>query len=123
MRALLIGPTQKAAVQQVLDYAEAHRFPRAMLVAAMNAGKPILGDDRGFLCELPVGFRCAFSIEQHPAGWHRHLSVSVNVPGKLPPPPAMDAIMTLFGFRAAMSDAPYLYVEEGRAINVLEPLE
>ena len=123
MRALLIGPDQKAAVQKVVDYAEAHRFPRSMLAAAMNAGKPLLGGERGFLCELPIGFRCAFSIEQHPAGWYRHLSVSVNVPGKLPPLPAMDAIMTLFGFRGAAKDAPHLYVEEGRAINVLEPLE
>jgi hypothetical protein len=69
-------------------------------------------------------FRCAFSIEEQPAGFVRHLSVSVPTKGKLPSFPAMQMIAELFGFTEFPPTRGRIWVEEfesgHEAVNVVE---
>ena len=77
--------------------------------------------------QIEIGsYRCAFSVEEQPAGICWHLSVSVPRPGRVPSPEAMTAIAELFGFGPILKPGSEvrLWLEEfepgHRAINVLE---
>lgn len=49
---------------------------------------------------IPHGFRASFSFEHQPNGLCRHLSVSVDTPGRVPNMPAMQVIAEAFGFQS-----------------------
>jgi hypothetical protein len=129
MAALLMGPAQDEILRAVRVHAEANRIPRAELVRRYEAHEPVL--DAGCRCELPVGFKVAFTIEEHPppAGWARHLSVSAPVPGRLPNSYAMALIGRALGMRMQIFDptsTTYFEPLDGgppRAVNVIEPIE
>lgn len=57
------------------------------------------GDDERFVCHVPDGFHCVFSLERQPCGLCRHLSISINKPRMLPHPAAVSELMTAFGFK------------------------
>jgi hypothetical protein len=104
MRPLVIGPDEIASLAKVKAHAEAHRFNLDEVSASVREGRPI-ATDRGFRCALPVGFQVAFSIEQHPDGWMRHLSVSIpDAPGRLPSSHAMAEIGRALGMRMDIFD-------------------
>jgi hypothetical protein len=104
MRPLLIGPEQVAELARVRAHAEAHRIGHVEVIASIAEGRPIAWEP-GFRCVLPFGFRVAFSIEEHPGGWHRHLSVSVAAaPGRLPGMHAMIEIGRPLGMRMDIFD-------------------
>lgn len=125
MRPLLIGPGEHAAIAKVVAHAEANRFNLHDLMAILKGTRRPPGDDPAFVCHLPVGFRCVFSIDQQPIGWCRHLSVSVNAPGAWPNENAVSFLAHEFGFRHTLKDKKWMIqLEESvRAVNVLEKLE
>lgn len=99
--------------------AEKFKFNKVDIMAAMKAGHA-LGDDPMFRLELPVGVRVVLTVEEHPSGWFRHLSVSI-AHAKLPNTEIVKALMPKLGFRSDFSFCQ-VYVEGGVAVNVLEPI-
>jgi hypothetical protein len=69
-------------------------------------------------------FMCAFSVEEQPAGFVRHLSVSVPKAGKLPNVPAVQMLAELFGFEEFPPSKGRVWTEEfepgHEAVNVAE---
>jgi hypothetical protein len=138
-RPLIIGQAQQEDISKVVSYAEQHSYSYEQIMV-MSGGRmasanelqqksdpdlPAIGDDPGHCCVFPVGFRCVFSIEQQPAplNWCRHISISVSGKG-MPNPVAVDVILQEFGFRHAVAaGGNIVYIENDRAINVIEPLE
>ena len=134
MRPLVIAPETLGQIKRVVAFATENpvSLPRLQRMAT-GLERPI-GDDPRFALIVPVGFRCAFSFEEQPVlGLARHLSVSVQgPPGRLPSPEAMALLMEAFGFSATFCKVVEtgdpvgqagprgLWVEEGRAINVVE---
>jgi len=99
-------------IKQVIDFAEAHRFDLETMkkrVSGELLGSP--GDWADFACHLQSDYRCVYSIEEHPMGWCRHLSVSVNSAEKLPNPMAVEMIMHEFGFTGTIHAQKYVWVE------------
>lgn len=126
MRALIIDDSSLAEIQRVREHAETHRLTLYEIKKIMEGVDPPIGDNPQFVCSVPVGYRCAFSIEEHMN--HRiirHLSVSVNTPGKWPHPAAIAQLMQLFGFRGKIGDPEVLVTQEldVEAVNVLEQIE
>lgn len=127
MRPLILDSEVRKVIAKVVMYANAHKLTLADVIRNVrNAGKPgeAVGNDPGYTCIIPVGFRCCFSIEQQPTGWFRHISISVMADshGAMPNPMAVEFIMREFGFRGGPKEC-FGYIEGKNAINCLEPLE
>ena len=131
MRVLLLTPDKQAEIKAAVARAEAQPIPWATLQHAGPFGENVkelkLADRKpGFERPpsehvlIPDGYRAAFSIEEQPAGFVRHLSVSVDVPGKLPSVPAVRTIAEAFGVNGWQR----VWIEEfdpgHSAVNILE---
>ena len=73
---------------------------------------------------IPMGYRAAISFEQQPAGLIRHLSVSVDTPGALPNPIAVNFVLQAFGFDAIEAGTSRIWTEEFQpghsAVNIVQ---
>lgn len=121
MRVLVIGVDEQREADRVRSHAEAHPL---LMLAPDSLPQPI-GDDPAFCMFIPMGYRVVFSVEHQPSGKFRHLSVSVDQPGRAPNVPAMEMIMPLFGFKGPLSDCaawPEDLGEGFAAINVMEKI-
>lgn len=123
---LILGNPERAVLQQMVAHAEAHRINiDDMRRRIKHPSKPI-GDEPGYSCEIPTCFRCVYSIEEHPKGWARHLSVSVMKKDRAPSPIAVNEIMAAIGFKSRLvpeiSGSLLVWLERGEfsAVNVLE---
>jgi hypothetical protein len=130
MRPLLIGEAERADLRRLKHHAERHPFTLDVILAAAEGGVPYAREPE-FRCFLPVGFGVCFTIERHPSGWARHLSVSVNGPGsegRVPSSHALQMIGRELGMRMSLFDAEtesYFEGPEGAppvAVNIIEPV-
>lgn len=97
MRPLVIGPDEKKLIAAVMEYARAH--PWSPLSGTIPGHNP------RYVCEIPHGFRCCFTITDAPGG-KQFRQLSVSVPGeRFPAPEAMVMLGDEFGFqRSSKSD-------------------
>lgn len=86
---------------------------------------------RDFTTHLDHGFQVTLTHEGQPspAGMCRHLSISIDRPGKLPHPAAIAMIMEEIGFAAPLDDPhtriwlePIAGQRNHEAVNVLQPV-
>jgi hypothetical protein len=100
MRPLLVSDEVKVRVKEVVDFALGNLY---------HPGKSetIPGDDPRHTVEIPVRYRCVFSITVDPEGkpW-RHLSISIPKKEKYPNPISAFVIAALFGFTGYNIDHP-----------------
>lgn len=124
MRALVIDSEVSASIARLRVFAEANPLSLYQLKKIMEGVSVHPGDDERFVCLVPVGFRCVFTIEEHRNGKvFRHLSVSVDG-DQWPNPQAVEEIMKSFGFSSCSVHDCVTYLEEhSRAINVLEQVQ
>lgn len=134
LRMLIINQAVKAEIVAAIERARANPLPlaetmkiailddRTELKLADRKGRPQRFNSQGLL--LPGGFQVSFSFEEQPAGIVRHLSVSVDTPGKFPQPAAVEMIAKEFGFSGFPPDGGKVWMEEFRpghyCINVAE---
>lgn len=90
MRALIIGPDEKLAIKKVVDYAVSHPWD-------VTSGT-VPGHNPAYVCHVPDGYRCVFTITKTPQKTYKQLSVSVPKQGMFPSPEAMVALADEFGF-------------------------
>ena len=132
MRFLAITPESRAEIDRLVAYSRAHPIPEDVVrrfAADPTLGPVCGGPDRDQrMCEIPDGYICAFSVEWQPAGWCRHLSVSLrdpSEPSRVLHPTAAEALCRLFGFENGAMGAK-VWVEdlpEGRkAVNFVHPI-
>lgn len=138
MRVLMIDDATKDRIRAAVERARAKPLPWETLKPfalsgvqdiALSDRKP--GSERVIASQsvlIPDGYRAAISFERQPAGLLRHLSVSVDAPGRVPNAPAMEMIAREFGFALPLS-GPHstVWLEEfepgHRAVNVLQIAE
>ncbi len=121
MRVLVIDKEVKAKIAKVIAYAEKHRIVLAALEKLKAGVARPLGNNPSLSCQIPMGYRVTFTIEEQPFGWCRHISISVDGTG-WPNPVAVEAIMQEFGF-STLDNCEGSYLEKNvRAINVVELL-
>jgi hypothetical protein len=130
---LVINDRVRADIHRVRDYALKYPLATADVESAVAMQKSQLYDRPDHWCVVPLGFRCAFTIEpaisktsMGPLGYIRHLSVSMIKRGRVPSPPAMDMLMEEFGFTCnvnACAEAGLMWMEDEYAVNVCQFLE
>jgi hypothetical protein len=72
---------------------------------------------------LPFGYRIAYSVEQQPIGFCGHLSISVDRPGRVPHPAAVEMLAAEFGMTLQHA---HMWLEDFKpdhaAVNVVQLL-
>lgn len=109
----------ESALTSLREYSEANRLDINQLKTAMRTGVAV-GEDPKLRLELPVNVRLVFTVEEHPSGWFRHLSVSI-AHAKPPNPEIVKALMPTLGFKNGLESC-HVYMEAGVAMNVMEPM-
>lgn len=127
LRPLVIGPQEKQALAALATLAAEHPVDMRRLMDATKTGE---GKHRHMMqmtmqtIELPVGYSVTFSIEdEHPIGRCRHMSMSVDVAGKLPNPAAVWMVARELGFWGELGDCDGVWPEtlrQGEAINLVQ---
>lgn len=127
MRALIIDEAIKNTAAAVVKHAEENVFSMDDLLDISNGSAKSVGNRDGFTFEIPMGYKVVYSIENQVKGKLRHLSVSVDTPGKTPHPQAVSEIMKLVGFENDISEVFNVSLEplDGgiTAVNVIEVIE
>lgn len=131
MRALLIGPDERLALQDLA--ARASEAPVYMPTLGERLKTPEgkrahMDQMTGQSLTVPGGYVATFSIEVgHPAGPCRHLSVSLDdAPDKMPHPLAVWMIAKELGFWGGLEECDMVWPEalrQGAAINVVQRME
>lgn len=113
LRPLILRPEERKEIKRVMDFANAHRVDFGSLKAGAEGVIAPVGDNPNYCCVVPVGYRCVFSIEQQPPpmGWTRHISISVIGQGDAPSIPAVDMLLTEFGFTCDSRTADSMQLE------------
>jgi hypothetical protein len=122
MRPLILDEEAKSDIQKVINFAEAHKITSKLISKTLEGEYPPVGDYGPHSCQLSFGFRVVYSLEEQSVGWCRHLSVSVDSKDKLPSIPAVEAIMKEFGFTGSIMDSLNVWVENDKAVNVLQQI-
>ncbi len=126
MRALIIGQEEKQKLQALVAHAEKNIFSIDDLLDTFNKELSPAGELAGFVCDIPNGYKVVFSINRTPAGNLRHLSVSVDTPGRMPSPESVEMIMKEIGFENGMMNCKLWLEDIGenhKAINIVEPIK
>lgn len=119
-RPLIIGPEARERIKAVKEYARAHRIALAELQRLAAAQTPVGDEYPGGRLVIPVGYRVYFSIEEHPAGWCYHISISVAADGLWPNPLAVGAILSEFEIEPGLST--HYNEERCQAVNFIQPI-
>lgn len=118
MRPLIITEETQQKIFDLIEFAEESKIPLSEMKKIAAGILPPVGDFKTHSIEIPFNYRIVFSIEEHPGGWFKHLSISVPGRGNYPSVPSVEIIASQFD----MPDLKqcYVYAEEGvEAINVL----
>jgi hypothetical protein len=125
---LLMDEDVQKVIKQLIKYAEKNTidYERMVNISKSNIQHPVL-NDKNFEAELPNNIRVVFSIEEHPVGMCKHISISQDL--QLPIYEDILLVLSYFGFKSKLGDSKvsHDYLEdclvdgkECSAINVIE---
>jgi hypothetical protein len=129
MTVLIIGEDERALIAELRAVVEAREpMTAADLLAVAAADIEAFRDAMNMQSvDIPIGYVATYSIEVQPnappPGICRHISISVDRPGKLPHPAAVDMILEAFGMQP-IAKSSKVWIEDicpgQKAINVLQ---
>lgn len=126
---LLMDDDITQQINEMLVYAELNHFNVERMVEAQKTKTPIIPKETydNHLIILPYDIRVIYTVEEHPIGMCKHISISQN--GQMPNREDYILILDKFGFNIVQSKTGYAYTEkclvngvECIALNVVEPL-
>lgn len=123
-RVLLIDRAVNAAVEHVLEYARLHPYTMDDLLDMQNKQKEPPGNNPNHVVNIPFGVRVVYTHEYQNPGLCKHLSISVDTPGKMPSVGVVSQIMKLFKMESELYDCQLNIENIGpnhQAISVIEP--
>jgi len=122
MTVLILGdPRVTAIIKRLKDNAHANPIKLEELRRLIDEGKAV-GEVYPESCaQLPGGFRVCYTIEEHPEGWCKHISLSVAREGRWPHPAAAALLIAEFGMSAEL--CAIYNEEETRAVNFIQPVD
>lgn len=129
MSVLIITEANKEKIAELIKYADENPFNMDYMKRLMKGIESPAGDDENYVCYLDFAYRVVFTIEQHPVGWCRHLSISVAVEGKYPSVQAVIMIGNEFGVTCSYNETDDAFIvpqggawveEETESINIVQ---
>jgi hypothetical protein len=132
MTALVIGDKELDALAALRQLAAAHPIDVVDLADNLKVpkyAKAYQAQTREQSVIIPVAFCVTFTIERHPGGMFRHMSMSVRREGRAPIPEAVDILADHLGFIGGYQ-ACQTWIEKldpkfsgcDRAINIVQPI-
>lgn len=123
--ALLISPETILKLEKLESYAVLNPFTLSKIKDIMSGKISPAGDIPEYSIIVPVGYKIVYSIEEHPVGFARHLSVSSPSKGMVPGEYILNLIMKHLKFDGRVDTlGTYVYTEDVtediKAINVVE---
>jgi hypothetical protein len=127
MTALIIGDQERAVIAELKAFASANLFDARAAIEAATSNEAVYREMmRSLSITLPVAYVVTFSHERQPFGIARHISISLDVPNKMPGVAAVEFILREFGMKP-LAESAGVWVEDVspglRAVNVVQPLE
>lgn len=128
MRLMLIDDNVKRELKELAEFADANRIictPERQEALAMGLIPPV-GDDPRHVRYIKIGYKVVFSVEEYPDtvfGPVRHMSIGIDVPGRLPNIRAVNLVLPLLGYRNLVDSYDksfYVDTEEDIATYCLE---
>ena len=125
---LLMDDDLTAKIAKLIQNAESNHFDFEKMKFAHDNRLPIIPEDcYDFEIELPTNIRVVFTIEEHPKGLCKHISISQD--NDTPSNSDLLLILNHFGFTTNLNDKNYYaYIEKCKvngknckAVNVIEP--
>ena len=124
MSAMIITEEVSARIKEVVHYAEKHIFSMDDMLDIMNKQREPPGNDPNHVVFIPIGIKVVFTMDKQNIGICKHISISVDRPGKLPNPLVVENILLEFGIETPMHDC-VIDVEDlshgYQAITIVEP--
>lgn len=113
---LIIDDQSRALIKELVEFAAK---PENHYIPGPNATIP--GDDSRFVVQLE-SYRCVFThTRAADNSIHRHLSISIQAPGRYPLPMAVETIAHLFGFTGTLYNwTPFI---DGYVIVIAQQIE
>lgn len=113
MSALVLGVAERDRINALRERAAAAPFSMAEMERRSRGFDPANPKTRTtdslppeFTIEIPRGFTVTYTIEEQPIGLCRHISVSVDTPGRLPNSHALAWLLEAFGFMCVKGGEP-----------------
>jgi len=109
VRVLVIDEKAREKIKQVINYAKAHPIKKNILISGF-----VVGNTKSYCCDFIDGFHVVFSVEEQPAGWSYHLSISIPDRTKLPSQESAGMLMQEFGLseNGDIHDASDFWIDE-----------
>ena len=126
---LLMDEEIQEKIYELLMYAEANPFDNETMEKASKENTPIIPQGNyNYVIELPMGIRVVYTIEEHPIGICRHISISCD--NSLPETHHVMLILENFNYDTPLKKGQYHYYheechvngEECKALNVIQKL-
>lgn len=124
MRPIIIDDGVKNQIAEVIEYAQQHVYTMDNMLDVLNGDMPPAGDNPNLVVNIPHGLRVVYSEEEQQIGRCKHISVSVNTPGKLPNPVVVEEVLKLFKIESPMYDCVINVKDitpEHQYIDIVEP--
>lgn len=130
MSVVILGPSEIEALVALRARAEASPTPLAVLTS-LGEGEPAPGGmNPTFTVKIPTNLTVTFTHEVQPIGLCRHVSMSVNLNGRVPHPTAVAMVLPFLGFTQSaktLGSLGLVWMEAfgahtQNAVNVLEPV-
>lgn len=126
---LLMDDEISQEINDLLVYAELNSFTMEEMIDAQKNKTPIIPKETydNYVVILPYDIRVVYTVEEHPIGVCKHISISQN--SDLPKREDYIVILDKFGFNILQSKEGFAYSEkclvdgvECKALNIIEPL-
>lgn len=122
MRPLLIDDNVKSELKSLSEYAMKNQYSLDEMLDRMNNDIEPPGDDKNFFRIIPHEFKVVMTVEEHPSGKFRHVSISVGDRTKMPNPHACEEIVKMLDFDGELYDCVISGFEDG-VVDIMEKME
>lgn len=122
---LIIDKAAKDRIQNVKRYAHENFLDERIMQNIVSEGWAP-GDIDGYSCNLDIGFRVVYTVEKHPLGWCRHMSMSLAATDRVPSIHAVDMVLEELSFKGRLAKKDQclrVYMEDNGAVNVIEAVD
>lgn len=126
---LLMDDELNSRISELILHAEANPFDFDTMKHASDNRLPIIPEGcNDFEIELPLDIRVVYTVEEHPRGICKHISISQNY--NAPSNENLLTVLNHFGFNTNLNNSnSYAYIEscilndmKCKAVNVIETL-
>lgn len=121
---MIITDEVSTRIKEVVRYAEKHIFSMDDMLDIINKQREPPGNDPHHVVYIPIGIKVVFTMDKQNIGICKHISISVDRPGKLPNPLVVENILLEFGIETPLHDCVINFEDLShgyQAITIVEP--